>query len=382
MPGFELIDEQEKAAVVDIFDNQGGVLFAHGFDALRKGHYQVREFEQACANKFGVEYALAVTSGTSALAIALKALGIEPGDQVITQAFTFVASVEAILSIGAEPILVNIDDTLNMDPIELEQIIGDRTKAIMPVHMLGMAANMNAISSIANKYGLKIVEDNCESIGASLDGKYLGTIGDVGVISFDHGKALTTGEGGMLLTNSKVIYDYAREYHDHGHQNNPKLPRGRDSKRFPGFNYRMTEIQAAIGKVQLGKLSFLLEENAKRYDILHDILSVVLEPRKVVANCIGQKDCYIFKVDNSLQRQKILDLLNENGVGTKNIPDAIEWHCAFYWDHILESSDIARLEKSKSLLEDHIAIPIMIGRNEDQYRNIANEIARICKSNL
>ena len=379
MPGFELIGEEEKAAVIDIFENQGGVLFAHGFDALRKGRYQVREFEQACASKFGAKHALAVTSGTAALVVALKALGVKPGDEVITQAFTFVAAVESILAIGAVPVIVNIDESLNMDPLALEEKINIKTKVIMPVHMLGMPADMSAIKNIANKYNLKIVEDNCEAIGATLGNDYLGTIGDIGVMSFDHGKALTTGEGGMLLCHSKGLDEIAREYHDHGHQNNPTLPRGRDTKRLVGFNYRMTEIQAAIGKVQLRKLDRLLVENAKRYDAVDVLLSSKFQQRKKIKGSVGQKDCYIFRVPLREEREKIIELLLEKGFGTKNLPDAVEWHCAYYWDHIFNQTEILKLQKSKNLLEEYIAIPISLGKSTEQYRDLATSIVKCSK---
>ena len=379
MPGFELIGEEEKAAVIDIFENQGGVLFAHGFDALRKGRYQVREFEQACASKFGAKHALAVTSGTAALVVALKALGVKPGDEVITQAFTFVAAVESILAIGAVPVIVNIDESLNMDPLALEEKINIKTKVIMPVHMLGMPADMSAIKNIANKYNLKIVEDNCEAIGATLGNDYLGTIGDIGVMSFDHGKALTTGEGGMLLSNSKGLDEIAREYHDHGHQNNPTLPRGRDTKRLVGFNYRMTEIQAAIGKVQLRKLDRLLVENAKRYDAVDELLSSKFQQRKTIKGSVGQKDCYIFRVPLREEREKIIELLFEKGFGTKNLPDAVEWHCAYYWDHIFNQTEILKLQKSKNLLEEYIAIPISLGKSTEQYIDLATSIVKCSK---
>ena len=238
-----------------------------------------------------------------------------------------------------------------MDPKELENKINDKTKVIMPVHMLGMPANMIAIKNIADKHNLKIIEDNCESIGASIDGKYLGTIGDVGVISFDHGKALTTGEGGMLLTNSKVIDTLAREYHDHGHQNNPDFPRGRDTKQIAGFNFRMTEIQAAIGKVQLTKLDYLLKENAKRYKILDELLSDSFKKRENIENIVGQNDCYIFNVPSADKRSEIIKVLVDNGIGTKNLPDAIEWHCSYFWDHIFENKDISDMKISKDILE-------------------------------
>ena len=139
MPGFELIGEEERAAVNELFDD-GGVLFAHAFDGVRNGRFRVREFEEQFADYLGVKYAQAVSSGTAALKVALVALGVKPGDEVITQAFTFVATAEAILDVGAKPIFINIDETLNMDPNELENVITEKTKAIIPVHMLGVAA--------------------------------------------------------------------------------------------------------------------------------------------------------------------------------------------------------------------------------------------------
>ena len=225
MPGFEWIDAEEKNAVASVFD-EGGVLFAHGFDKRRK-KYHVREFENKFCELFGSSNALAVTSGTAAIKIGLKSLGVNRGDEVITQSFNFIATIEAILDCGAKPIICNIDKTLNMDPIDLENRISKKTKAIIPVHMLGVSAQMDQIMNISKKHKVPILEDNCEAIGAKYNNKYLGTIGDLGVLSFDQGKMIATGEGGMILTDNKNIDDYCRQYHDHGHENNPNFPRGR-----------------------------------------------------------------------------------------------------------------------------------------------------------
>lgn len=148
MPGFELIGAEERAAVNELFDD-GGILLRDRFYSMRNGRYRALEFERAFAEYLGVKYALAVSSGTAAVQVALKALGVKPGDEVITQAFTFVATVEAIVDVGARPVLVNVDDTLNMDPVELEAVITARTRAILPVHMLGVAAEMDAIMAVA-----------------------------------------------------------------------------------------------------------------------------------------------------------------------------------------------------------------------------------------
>ena len=259
MPGFEIIDKKEKKAVEKIF-REGGILFAHGFDSIRKNYY-VRDFEKKFCKKFKCKYSLSVSSGTAAIKIGLKALGVKPGDEVITQGFNFVATVEAILDIGAKPVIANVDESLNIDAKDVEKLITSKTKVILPVHMLGVAAEMNKIKNLARKKNLKVLEDNCEAVGAKFNGKYLGTIGDVSALSFDFGKVITTGEGGMILTNNKKIDKYSREYHDHGHENNPRFPRGKDTKKIYGFNYRMTEMQGALGKVQLDKLNWIISNS-------------------------------------------------------------------------------------------------------------------------
>ena len=280
MPGFELINNLEKKAVNKIF-SEGAVFFAHGFNKLRK-RFHVREFETISKKKMRSKFSLAVTSGTSATLIALKALGVKPGDEVITQSFNFIATVEAIIECGAKPVVVNIDDTLNMCPRDLKKAITKKTKAIVPVHMLGVSARMKEILKIAKDKKIPVLEDNCESMGAKYKKKYLGCVGDVGVVSYDYGKTITTGEGGMIFTNNKKIFKYCREYHDHGHELNPKYPRGMDTKSITGFNYRMTELQAAIGKVQIKKLDYIIKENKKRYEnIFNKIKDSSLEFRQI-----------------------------------------------------------------------------------------------------
>ena len=292
MPGFEIIDKKERLAVEKIF-KEGGVLFAHGFDRLRK-KFHVREFEDILSKKFKSKYCLAVTSGTAAIKIGLKSLGVKRGDEVITQSFNFVATVEAIIETGATPIIANVDKTLNIDIKDVKRLITKKTKVILPVHMLGVAADMNAVNRLAKRHKLKVLEDNCESIGGKYNKKFLGTLGDVGALSFDFGKIITTGEGGMVLTNKKQFDKYAREYHDHGHENNPLFPRGRDTKKISGFNYRMTEMQAAVGKVQLKKLDKIIKNNKKRYITLEKQLKKRFEIRKITPLCSPIYDAFIF----------------------------------------------------------------------------------------
>ena len=371
MPGFELIGKEEKEAVSNIFD-EGGFLACQGANPMRK-HYHVRELEKNCSDYFKCKHSLAVTSGTAAIKIALKAVGVKQGDEVITQAFNFIATIEAIIDCGAIPIIVDVDDSLNMDPNLLEKFITPKTKAIIPVHMLGVSVKMNEIMSIANSLNIPVVEDSCEAIGGKYADKYLGTLGDVGIFSFDQGKMIATGEGGLIMTNISDIEKSCREYHDHGHENNPNYPRGRDTRSKPGFNYRMTEIQGAIGKIQLNKLNEMLIDNKKRYKILEKNLGSTYNLREIPHFSEPNYDTFILFEDNANKREKIIHILQSEKFGTKNLPDAMEWHCSAYWDHALSHDQILNSQKTLKILNNAIAIPIWLRRSEDDYEDLSKK---------
>ncbi len=372
MPGFEVIDKKEKDAAIKVFD-QGGILMAHGFDNLRK-KFHVREFEKNFKKRINSKNALAISSGTAGLKIALKSLKIGPGDEVITQAFNFIATVEAIIDVGAKPIICNVDETLNMCSKDLKSLINNKTKAIIPVHMLGFGCDMKKIMKISKKYKISIIEDNCEALGGKLYNKNLGVFGDYGVFSFDFGKNITTGEGGMIITDNKNLDRIAREYHDHGHENNPKLPRGRDTKNKPGFNFRMTELQGAIGNVQLSKLSKIINGNKLRYNAFDYKLDSKFKRRFLIDESIPSFDTHIILVDDIIYRNEIISLYKDQGFGTKNLPDAKEWHCAYYWDHIFTSKEIKKFTKTKNILDKAIALPISLRKSKEQYKNLAHQV--------
>jgi 8-amino-3,8-dideoxy-alpha-D-manno-octulosonate transaminase len=374
MPGFELIDRKEYLAVKKIFDD-GGVLFAHGFESLRK-NYHVREFENNFKRYTRAKYCLAVSSGTAAIKIGLKSLGVKSGDEVITQTFNFIATVEAIVDIGAVPVIVNIDKSLNIDIEDLKKKISKKTKVVIPVHMLGYPCDMKKLMKICKQKKIKILEDNCESLGGMFQKKLLGNCADIGVVSFDFGKTITTGEGGMIITNNKKIYNYCKEYHDHGHKNLKNVNRGEDSFSSPGFNFRMTELQGAIGKSQLKKISKLLKDNKKKYNILKNNLSN-FEKRKLVKDGIPNYDTFIFFAKNSAQKKKILNVIEKEQFSTKNLPDAIKWHCASYWTHILSAKEIEKIKISLKILKKAIALPIFYKKSEKFYTNLANEINEV-----
>jgi len=374
MPGWELMDDKELKEVIKIFKDSNGVLFAHGFDSRRNNIFRVRDLEKNFSKELNSKYSLMTTSGTMAQFVAMKALGVKAGDEVITQAFTFVATIEAILALGAKPIIIDIDNSYNMDPNCLEKSISKKTKLIIPVHMLGNPCNMKKIVEISKKYKIPILEDVCESLGGRFGNDYLGTIGDCGVFSLDFGKFITTGEGGMLLTNNKKYHKYMMEYHDHGHENNPKLARGEDTKTIPGFNYRMTELQAVVGKVQLKKVNYILQQNYKRYKILEKYLSKYFKLRKVPKNSTPNYDTFIFYV-NKNEKIKVLKLINQTNFGTKNLPDAIKWHFAFYWKHAISKNQLKNTYKSKKILENYIAVPILLKKSVSFYREISKNLA-------
>ena len=377
MPGFELIGIEEKKAISKLFDD-GGVLFAHGFNKQRK-NFHVREFEEELNLKFKTKYSLPVSNGTSAIKIALKSLGVKPKDEVITQSFNFIATVEAIVDIGAVPIICSVDETLNIDIKDLRKKITKKTKAIIPVHMLGASCNMSEILKISKKNKIPILEDNCEAVGGKYKSKFLGTLGDIGVMSFDFAKIITTGEGGAILTNKKNLYTFCKEYHDHGHQNNPKFPRGNDTSKIAGFNFRITELQGVIGKVQLKKLNFILSENKKRYEVLNKNLSDFFKIRKIEKNSTQNYETFIIIEDDSKIRKKILNILSKNDFGTRNLPDAIKWHCAYFWKRAVGKKGVKNSLSTNKLLKTCIAIPIWLSKDLKDYQKLSDLISNLKK---
>ena len=274
MPGFEIFGEEEKRQILEVLVT--GVLFRYEFGDQRRGIYKVKEFEEKFAAYTGAGYAQAVSSGTAAVKVALKALGVGPGDEVITQGFTFVATWEAILEVGALPVFTEIDATLNMDPADLKRKITEKTACIIPVHMLGTAAHIQDIVEIADEAGIPVLEDTAQAAGGHIHGKYLGTFGTCGTFSFDAVKTMTTGEGGMIITDDQKLHTEMSEYQDHGHDHavNPG-GRGGEGRSFIGFNYRMMELQGAIGIAQLAKLDSMIAAQKKNKNRLKECIASI-----------------------------------------------------------------------------------------------------------
>ncbi|MGU3496064.1 DegT/DnrJ/EryC1/StrS family aminotransferase [Xanthobacteraceae bacterium A53D] len=229
-------------------------------------------FEAQLSSKIGVRHSLTVNSGTSALIAALVGAGIGPGDEVLVPAYTWVATAAAVLAAGAVPVLVEIDETLMMDPQDIERKITPDTKAILPVHMLNLVCDMDAITAIARKHKLLVIEDACQGVGLSYKGRRVGSIGDVGAFSFNQYKNLNSGEGGAVVTNDDRIFSRALIYHDVGsYTRNHDL----DSNEpyFAGVNMRVSEVTGAILYAQLPRLDPWIRRMKKRRKIMRDVLS-------------------------------------------------------------------------------------------------------------
>ncbi|MBR3942647.1 MAG: DegT/DnrJ/EryC1/StrS family aminotransferase [Clostridia bacterium] len=230
--------------------------------------------EKEMREKFKTDHAVLMTSGMAALTSALIGMGIGPGDEVIIPAYTYIATAIAVVGAGAMPIVAEVDETLMMDPIDVENKINERTKAIIPVHMQGLPCNMGALMDVAKKHNLKVLEDACQCAGGSFNGKKVGTIGDAGAFSFNCFKIISAGEGGALLTDSKEIFEKALIYHDSsavayfGDQ-----MQGFSEEPFCGSEFRTNEITAAILREQLKRLDGIIADLRKNKQMLKELLS-------------------------------------------------------------------------------------------------------------
>lgn len=292
-----IIDEEEKQAVLDVLNS--GVL-AEG--------PRVREFEEAFARLCGVQFAIATSSGTAALHIALLAHGIGPGDEVITSPFTFIASANSILYTGAKPVFVEIDpDTFNVHPELIESAITPNTRAILPVHLFGLSCDMRAIMEIAERHRLVVIEDACQSHGARYENQPVGSFG-TGVFSFYATKNITSGEGGMITTNDSDFMEKCRAIRQHG-------MRKRYYHDELGFNFRMTDVHAAIGLAQLNKLSRFNQARRSNARYLDEHLQGVKVPY-IPPNCDHVYHQYTIRVA-SRYRDRLKVYLYEHGIGSE-----------------------------------------------------------------
>lgn len=271
-PGSFVFGEEEKKEILEVVE--GRYLFRYGDENTDGYTHKVVDFENALKDVMGAKYSVATNSGTSSLLASLVALGIGAGDEVIVPGYTFIASISTIMLMGAIPVLAEIDESLTIDPKKIEELITPKTKAIMPVHMLGNPCQMDEICAIAKKHNLFIIEDCCQAVGASYKGKRLGTIGDIGAFSLNIFKTISSGDGGAVITNNQEYYERAFGYHDQGHKPN-RMGVEIGNRSFIGMNMRMNELTGAVALAQTRRLNEILDtlrtKKAKLKGMLADL---------------------------------------------------------------------------------------------------------------
>ncbi len=251
MPGTELFGAEERKEIEDVLST--GVLFRYNHDALRNSHWKAKDFEAEVKKITGAKFAHAMSSGSTAIATALAASGIGTGDEVIVPPFTYVATIEAVLFVGALPVFAEVDETLCLSAEGIKKAITPKTKGVCLVHMCGGMADMDSIMKVVNDHKLILVEDAGQSFASSYKGVYTGLFGKAGSYSFDFFKIATAGEGGVLVTNDEATYKLSDNYSDHGHDHVGEK-RGMEQHPIIGMNYRISELHAAVGVAQTRKV--------------------------------------------------------------------------------------------------------------------------------
>ncbi|HEX8750900.1 MAG TPA: DegT/DnrJ/EryC1/StrS family aminotransferase [Nitrospira sp.] len=342
MPGFELIGEEERREVLQVLDS--GVLMRYGFDAARNGQWKSRELEQALGRRLNTRHAHVCSSGTAALSTALAACGIGAGDEVILPPFTFVADLEMVLLAGAVPVFAEIDQTLCLDPRSVASAITPKTKAVLVVHMCGSMARIDALVELCRTHKLILIEDAAQAAGATFRGKSLGTFGKIGCFSFDYVKTVTCGEGGAIVTDDEQIYNLAQAFTDHGHDH-LGADRGADKHPQIGTNFRLSELNAAVGVAQLGKLDHILDVQRTHKGVLKEGLAGLkhLEFRELPDPAGDSATFLSFLLPTENDARNAAQALGTAGVDGCFYWYDNNWHYHRKWDHIKTLASPGRL---------------------------------------
>jgi len=341
-PGALEIGELEKKHVLEVLESKRLFRYYGPGVAIEEFPSKAEQLEKEFSAKMGTKHAVAVNSCTSALIAGLVACGVGPGDEVIIPAYTFFASCSAVLVAKAIPILAEVDDSLTIDPSDVEDKITERTKAILPVHMRGAPCQMDEIMKIARNNDLKVVEDCAQAMGGSYRGRPLGSFGDVGCFSLQYHKILTSGEGGIAITDDDVLYDRIRAYHDAAACWRPeRFGSVRYSGEiFPGENYRMGELAAAVALAQMTRLDGLLDRMRIRKRRIRAALTDLpgLRFRRLNDQDGDTGLSLVFFLDSPDLTRRFVEALKAEGVDVgaiydKGVPD---WHVYAHWPHLMQ----------------------------------------------
>lgn len=369
--GKQTIDQDDIQAVVDVLKS----------DFLTTGP-KIAEFEQTVADYVGAKYAVAISNGTSALHAACFAAGIGPGDEVITTPLTFAASANCVLYCGGTPVFADVDPkTYNIDPEDIRRKITDRTKAIIAVHLAGQPCDMDAIHSIAHEYGLIVIEDGAHALGSVYKGKKVGSLSDMTTFSFHPVKPITTGEGGMIVTDNEEFYKKMALFRSHGITRDDSMMTRNDGPWFYqqfdlGYNYRITDIQCALGCSQMKKLDRFLarrKEIVARYNEAFADCDNIITPYQLSDTESGWH-LYIVQVKNCDRRQ-VFEAMREKGIGVNVHYIPVYMH-PYYQEHGYENVHCANAEEIYSHI---ISLPLYPGLTSEQQDYVIDTLKRLCE---
>ena len=369
--GKQTIEQDDIQAVVDVLKS----------DFITTGP-KIAEFEQTVADYVGAKYAVAISNGTSALHAACFAAGIEPGDEVITTPLTFAASANCVLYCGGTPVFADVDPkTYNIDPEDIRRKITDRTKAIIAVHLAGQPCDMDAIHSIAREYGLIVIEDGAHALGSVYKGKKVGSMSDMTTFSFHPVKPITTGEGGMIVTDNEDFYKKMVLFRSHGITRDDSMMTRNDGPWFYqqfdlGYNYRITDIQCALGCSQMKKLDRFLacrKEIVARYNEAFADCDNIITPYQLSDTESGWH-LYIVQVKNC-DRRKVFENMREKGIGVNVHYIPVYMH-PYYQEHGYETVHCANAEEIYSHI---ISLPLYPGLTFEQQDYVIDALKSLCK---
>jgi len=335
-PGAYFFGEEERKELLDVMET--GYLSRYGSEDDPRFKHKVVTFEKELAKYVGSQHAIAVSGGTSALIASLAALGIGPGDEVIVPGYTFIASISSIIHAKAIPILAEIDESLNIDPEDIRKKITKKTKAIMPVDMLGNPCDMDSVMEIAKEFGLYVVEDSAQALGATYRGKKLGTIGDIGAFSLNVNKIISTGDAGAIVTNDDKLYERAFGFHDQGHKPY-RMGLEIGHRNLIGMNLRINELTGAVALAQLKKID--------------RIISMLRDKKRKLKNAIlGNKKLGFRKINDEGEIATILTLLFKDKETADKIADELGtktlahsgWHVYNNMEQILNKKTVTEYQ--------------------------------------
>jgi dTDP-4-amino-4,6-dideoxygalactose transaminase len=336
--------EKIKAVLASDANLQGPHLFRY----YNPKPSRVAAAEQAMRELIGVKHCLAVNSCTSALVAAYRALGIGAGDEVIVPAYTFFATAATVVGVNAIPVIVEVDDSLNLDPEAVERAITPRTNAIAAVHMRGAPAQMDALLDLAKRKGLPLLEDVAQAGGGSFHGQRLGSLGTIGCFSFDYYKVVVSGEGGFVTTDDEWLYTRAQSWHDTAACWRPDrfARERREGELFAGENYRMSELEGAVALAQIRKTDAMLAGYRRAKKLIKDGIdkSPGVQFRRLTDEQGDTAICLILFLPNSDVTRRAIEALHAEGVPAGGVYDSKvrDWHIYTYWEHVLDKKSVAK----------------------------------------